>query len=807
MLKNFLRVAFRNLKKYKAFSFINIIGLAVGTACCILIFLYVTDELSYDKFNVNSDRIYRVYLQARIHNSDLNTATAPAPMGAAMLDNIPEVESYTRVRNFGFPVMRYKNKAFSEERFYWADSTFFDVFTVHFLEGNPKTALTKPNTVVITEATANKYFGNEDPMGKILNADHRRDYIVTGVVKAFPHNSHFHFDFLGSLSTYEDSRSPFWLSNNYYTYILLHKSADPEKVLSEMKKMAKSYVGIQLQKTVGVSLAQFESAGNRYGYSMQPLTAIHLHSHLDYELQPNSDISYIYIFSAIAIAILLIATINFMNLSTARSERRSKEVGIRKTLGSNRKQLIWQFITESIMLSLLSVFIAIVIVEALMPLFNDISGKQVSLSLLENAYTIPLLFLFAVLVGIIAGSYPAFYLSSFDPVKILKSDNRKGSRKSILRSVLVITQFAVSIILIIGTFVIQDQLNYIQNKDLGFNKEQVVIINKTDDIGSQMDAFKSLLSNYPKVISVSNSTDIPGNQNGDSAYKMQGTSVNETLDLRQINCDFNFVKTYEIKMAAGRFFSKDHPADSMAVVINEATVRKFGITDPVGKNLYEYGRTPDQSIIHPIIGVVKDFNYESLHQQVRPLVMRLFNSGGFGKFVSVRIAAGDYQKTISYLEAIWKKFADDEAFEYNFFDQEWAHLYFAEQRTSKLSMVFSVLAIFIACLGLLGLVAYVTEQRTKEIGIRKVLGASVPEIFILLSKEFTKWVLIANIIAWPLAYYIMHNWLNNFAYRVSIAPLVFIYSGLIALAISIATVSTHAIKAAKSNPVKSLRYE
>ena len=807
MLKNYLRVAVRNLKRYKAFSFINIIGLAVGTACCILIFLYVSDELSYDKFNVNADRIYRVYLQARIHNSDLNTATSPAPMGAAMFENIPGVENYTRVRNFGFPVMRYKNKAFSEEKFFWADSTFFDVFTVQFLKGNSKTALTKPNAVVITEATAKKYFGDEDPMGKILNADHRRDYMVTGVVKALPPNSHFHFDFLSSLSTYDDSRSPFWLSNNYYTYILLRKGADADKVLSEMKKMVKNYVGSQLQKTVGVSLAQFESAGNRYGYNMQPLTSIHLHSHLDYELQPNSDISYIYIFSAIAIAILLIATINFMNLSTARSERRSKEVGIRKTLGSNRRQLIWQFITESIMLSFISVFIAIVIVEALMPLFNDISGKQVSLSLLENAYTIPLLLVFGVVVGIIAGSYPAFYLSSFDPVKILKSDGRKGSRRSFLRSGLVITQFAVSIALIIGTFVIQDQLNFIQNKNLGFNKEQVVLIKKTDDIGSKIDAFKSLLSNYPKVISVSNSTDIPGNQNGDSAYKMQGASVHEALDIRNIYCDYNFIKTYEIKMAAGRFFSKDHPADSMAVVINEATAKSFGIANPVGKNLYQFGRTPDESIVHPIIGVVKDFNYESLHQQIRPLVFMLFNKGGFGKFTSVRIAAGDYQKTISYLETTWKKFAGDQAFEYNFFDQSWSHLYFAEQRTSKLSMIFSVLAIFIACLGLLGLAAYVTEQRTKEIGIRKVLGATVPEIFILLSKEFTKWVLIANIIAWPLAYYIMHNWLNNFAYRVSIAPLVFLYSGLIALAISIATVSTHAIKAARSNPVKSLRYE
>ena len=809
MLKNYLRVAIRNLKKYKAFSFINIIGLAVGTACCILIFLYVRDELSCDKFNTKADRIYRVYLQARIHDSELNTAVSPAPMGATLMNNIPEVENYTRFRNYGFPVMRYKDRAFSEEKFYWADSTFFKVFTVQFIKGNPNTALTKPNSVVITEATAHKYFGDEDPMGKILNADHRRDYMVTGVVKAFPHNSHFHFDFLGSLSSYKDSQSQFWLSNNFYTYILLRKGADPNKVASEMKKLVRNYVGQQIKTVAGVTLEQFESAGNRYGYNIQALTSIHLHSHLDYEIEPNSDISYIYIFSAIAIAILLIATINFMNLSTARSERRSKEVGIRKTLGSNRPQLIRQFITESIMLSFISVFLAIVLVESFMPLFNNIAHKQVSLSLFENFYSIPILIVFAIVVGIMAGSYPAFYLSSFDPVQILKSDNRKGSRKSYLRSALVIFQFAVSIMLIIGTFIIQNQLKYIQNKNLGFNKEQVVIINKTDDIGKDINSFKLQLESNPKVISVSNSTDIPGNQKGDSAYKMEGVSSNEVQDLRQIFCDYNFVKTYEIKMAAGRFFSKKHPSDTMAVVLNEAAVKRIGLTNMniVGKNLIQMGRTPQESTIHPIIGVVKDFNYESLHQQIRPLVLRVFRSQGFGKFVSVRIAAGDYQNTIAFLEKTWKRFADDEAFEYNFFDQTWAHLYFAEQRTSKISLVFSVLAIFIACLGLLGLAAFITEQRTKEIGIRKVLGASASEIFILLSKEFTKWVLIANIIAWPLAYYVMNNWLSNFAYRISITPWIFLVSGVIALIIAIITVSSHAIKAARSNPVKSLRYE
>ena len=807
MLKNNLRIALRNLRKYKAFSLINIVGLAVGTACCILIFLYVKDELSYDKFNKNANRIYRVNLQAKVNNAEINSADSPAPMGAALLNNFPEVEAYTRVRNTSFPVIRYKDKAFSEERFFFADSTFFDVFTIKFLEGNPRTALAKPNSLVLTEATARKYFGNEEPIGKILNADHVRDYQVTGVVKGFPPNSHFHFDFLASMSTYKDSRSPFWLSNNYYTYLLLRKGADPVKLYNEMSKMVKKYVSPQLKLSIGVNIEQFESAGNRYTYNLQPLTSIHLHSHLADEIEPNSDISYVYIFSAIAIAILLIASINFMNLSTARSERRAKEVGIRKTLGSNRGQLVRQFIAESVLLSFISVMLAIVIVELVIPSFNSLSTKQISLNLFNNFFSLPLLAAFAVIVGIIAGSYPAFYLSSFRPAHILKSDSRKGNRKSMLRGGLVIFQFAVSIVLFIGTFIIQDQLNYIQDKNLGFNKEQVVIINKTDDIGKNIESFKRELASYPKVVKVTNSTSIPGNQRGDTAYKIEGTSANQSVDIRVIGCDYNFTNTYDIKMAAGRFFSKEHPSDTMAVVLNQAAVRSFGVSNPVGKNLVEYGKTQDKSINHRIIGVVKDFNFESLHQKIRPLVFRLFASRNFGRFVSVRIAAGDYQNTISFIEKTWKKFAGDQAFDYSFFDQTWSHLYIAEQRTSKVSLVFSVLAIFIACLGLLGLAAFVTEQRTKEIGIRKVLGASMLEIFILLSKEFTKWVVIANVIAWPVAYFIMKNWLNDFAYKVSITPWIFLYSGVLALIIAVFTVSSQVIKAARANPVKSLRYE
>jgi putative ABC transport system permease protein len=807
MIKNYLNVALRNLKKFKAFSFINIIGLAVGIACCISIFLYVQDELSYDKFNNKSSQVYRIYSDVVFNSNEVKIAHAPSPMGLTLIHDFPQVANYTRIRSFGFPVLRYKDKAFSEERFYSVDSTFFDVFTVRFLEGNPKLALTQPNTVVITASMAKKYFGNENPMGKILNADHRRDYVVTGVVKDIPNNSHFHFDFLGSLTTYGDSRNTFWLSSDYFTYIVLKPGNDPFQFQKKLNDDIEKYVGPQLKTFGGFSSQEFKAKGNKLEFVLQPLTSIHLNSHLEHELEPNSDISYIYIFSVIALSILLIASINFMNLSTARSERRAKEVGIRKTLGSNKAQLIKQFIAESILMSCISISFAVMLVEIIIPLFNDFSGKGMKLNLLDNIYTIPALIIFAVIVGILSGSYPAFYLSSFQPVQILKGNSQKRHSKSLLRSGLVIFQFAVSIILFIGTFIIHNQLDFIRNKNLGFNKEQIVVIKKTDDLGSKLESFKQALLSEHDVLSVSNSDIIPGNLGGDTVYKLEGASTPDSKNIKQLYCDYGFVNTYQMKLKEGRFFSREHPSDTASVVINQATVRSLGIKNPIGKNLMKFGQSGSVMQAFKIIGVIDDFNYESLHQEIRPLVMHLFTGGGFGSYVSARIAPANYKKTIDFIDKTWKKFSDNEAFEYDFFDQDWAHLYVNEQVTSKVASIFSVLAIFIACLGLLGLAAFITEQRTKEIGIRKVLGASVTEIIMLLSKQFTVWVLIANIIAWPVAYYLMNDWLKNFAYKISINPWIFLLSGLLALLIALLTVSVHAIKAATANPVKSLKYE
>jgi len=804
MIKNYLKIAYRNIQKNKVYSAINIIGLAVGIACCIAILLYVRNELSFDKFNTNAAQIYRIGVLGRIGNTEFKNPKSPAPMGQALLRDFPDVLSYTRIRSTGFPVLRYKEKAFSEERFFEVDSTFFNVFTVKFLEGDPKTALTQPFHVVITESMAKKYFGNENPMGKILNADHRVDWIVSGLIQDVPAISHFHYDFLGSLTSNADSRNTFWLSGNYYTYILLRKGTNPAIFQTKLNDYALKYIGPQIISITGSSLEELKKRGNNYEYFIQPLLSIHLHSHLDYELEPNSDISYIYIFSIIAAAILLIACINFVNLETARSEKRAKEVGIRKTLGSHKPQLIAQFIAEAVLMSVLSILLAIVLVEIFLPLFNDISGKHMILGVFENLYTLPVILCFAVVVGILAGSYPAFYLSSFQPVQVLKSELRRN-RKSVLRSSLVIFQFAVSIALIIGTFIINNQLEYIQTKNLGFNKEQVVIIKKADDIGSSINSFKKELLSNPDVLEVSNSSAIPSDQDGDSSGKIKDVPGNQLQDMRIMTCDNSFANTYKLKLSQGRFFSKEHPSDTAAVVVNEAAVKAFGVKNIVGKYIVFPGDV--QTFTYEIIGVVKNFNFESLHQEIRPLVIRLYQEQNFGKFVSVRIASKNYPNTISFLENTWKKYAGNEAFEFSFLDNSLQQLYQADIRTSKIATIFSILAIFIACLGLLGLAAFITEQRTKEIGIRKALGASVPEIIILLSKEFVKWVLIANIIAWPAAYFIMNNWLKNFAYRTDINWLIFLLAGIMALIIALATVSTHAIKAATANPVKSLRYE
>jgi putative ABC transport system permease protein len=803
MLKNYLKITIRNIVKHKGYFSINIVGLAISIAACILISLWVVDELSYDKFNKNSDRIYRVYGAGKVNKQDLSFAMTAAPLGETLHKDCPEVETYTRIwaqRNS--PVIRYGGKIFNEKHFLYADSTFFEVFTANFIMGNAKTALVQPGTVVLTETTAHRYFGDANPLGAILNLNKNDNYTVTGVIKDFPNEAHFHFNFLGSLSSINSSRNPSWLESQWYTYLLLKPGTNIFEFQKKLNVEFRKYFGPQLLASTGISLKQLEMAGNKFNAFLQPITSIHLHSKLSFEIEPNSSMDYIYIFSTIAIAILLIACINFVNLSTARSERRAKEVGIRKTLGSPKLKITLQFIMESVITSLLASVLAVGFVEFMLPLFNKVTDKEISLNLLSNIYTLPIILCLAILTGLLAGVYPAFYLSSFQPAQVLKSKLVRGRKKGILRDGLVVLQFSISIVLVIGTFIIHNQMKYIQDKNLGFNKEQVITL-KTSSIGNNIYSFEHELMSNSSILSVSNSSTIPGEMTYMSSYKLKGESNTQIKDAHWMTCDDDFLKTYQLKLASGRFFSSEHPSDTMAVIINEAAAKLYGIKDIESKYLVDPSDVSD----YKIIGVVKDFNFKSLHEAVFPLVLYSYKPKAYGDFLSVRIKPGDYAGAKSFIENTWRKYAGNEALNYSFLDQSLQKMYLSDQRTNKIAAIFSALAIFIACLGLFGLATYVTEQRTKEIGIRKVLGASVPEIILMLSKEFTKWVVIANVIAWPVAYYFMDKWLQDFAYKTNISIWIFALSGALALVIALLTVSTNAIKAATANPVKSLKYE
>jgi len=814
MLKNYLKIALRNILRFKTYSLINIIGLAVGVACFITLFLFITDELGYDAYNKDADRIYRVYVKMSINGKESLNAKTSAPLGAALAHDFPEVINFTRIGFFGNHVFRYQDKEFREWRIYTADSTFFEIFSLNFLAGNPKTALDQPNSIVITKSASQRYFGDENPVGKTLNEAGVGSFIITGLVKDFPKNSHFSCDFLLSMSTYKETRNQKWLSLGYSTYIKLKKGTDPAVFEKKLKNIVRDYVSPEAELLLGISANQFLEKGISYNYLLQPLTSIYLQSKRDYGIDPNtewgdvklSDIAFIYIFSAVAIAILFVAIINFMNLSTARSEKRSKEVGIRKTLGSNKLKLIWQFITESILMSAISVILSLALLEAILPVFNNLSGKELHLNLFSSPYTIPSLICFIIFVGILAGSYPAFFMSSFQPVQILKPYSSKGNRKNFFRSTLVVIQFSVSITLLIGTIVIKNQLAYLQNKDLGFNKEHLVVIKNAAILGNSIETFKQELIKNPQITSLGYSSlmftsGIPG-----SAYLFDKKTGNDPLLFQVIDVDYGFLNTYRIELLKGRFFLKEFPSDSAAVVINQAALKEIGTDNPVGKDLNFVGIGKDQ-VAYKIIGVIKDFNYESLHQQVRPLVLQLHTPRQASYLLTLRILSNNPKETLGFIKSTWQKFAGKENIYLGFIDEDLSHLYDTEERTGTVAAIFSFLAIFIACLGLFGLAAFVTEQRTKEIGIRKALGASIPEIVILLSKQFTKWVVLANLIAWPVAYYVMNNWLENFAYRIDMSFWVFVLSGLSALIIALVTISAHAIKAARANPIQSLKYE
>ncbi|MCH7528524.1 MAG: ABC transporter permease [Candidatus Marinimicrobia bacterium] len=812
MLDTNVKIAIRGVTRQKLFSGINILGLAVGITACMLILMYVRDELSYDNYHPYAERTARIAVEGALGGNKFEMAVTSAPMAAAMLADYPEVEYATRVSGiFGFPVIRYGDRVFSEERWTAMDSTAFDVFALELVRGDPQTALSKPNQVVITESTARRYFGDEDPMGKILNSDRRRDFEVSGVIKDFPHNSHMHYDFIASMVSYDRSGNNMWVSNNFYTYVVLREGYTFDDLEAKLPETVTKYVGPQVEQFLGVSWQKLVEDGTAYRFFLQPLTDIHLTSHLDAEIEVNGSYAYIYTFTLIALFILLLAAINYMNLATARSAHRAKEVGVRKTLGSRKSQLVRQFLTESTVFALLGSLVAALMIGLSLPWFNNLLGLELTF----DPVIVPLLIGIALVVGLLAGTYPAFFLSSFNAAEVLLGSKSNTGAGSKLRSGLVIFQFTVSIVLFSGALLVTKQLDHMQNKPLGFVKDNMLVVEKTDDIGADIQPFMKALANNANILAVSNSTAIPGARNamGASVFGIVKEDGEDNQLLITMTADWDFADVYGIKMVKGRFYDTRFASDSLAVVINAAAARAYGIADPVGMDLTVIHDTGEDKSRIPIIGVIDDFHYESLHKKVRPLVIFPMGSasfgGGtnFGKFVTARINPGDLAATLDYVERTWKEFANDQALEYVFLDDHLATQYAGDVRTKALMSVFTVLAIFIASLGLLGLAAFSAEQRTKEIGIRKVLGASGAQIFIILSRDIMSLVLVAVGLSLPISYYVLNRWLQDFAYRVEIPPQTFLVAGLGALAIALITISYQVLRASLSNPINALRYE
>jgi putative ABC transport system permease protein len=814
MLRNYLKTAFRNLWRNKGFSAINILGLAIGLATCLLILIYVADELSFDRYNLNADRVYRIDNDVKFGGSSMSLAVAPAPAGPTFLRDYPEVEKEVRFRNNGGRLVKKGNQNIKEESMILADSTLFEVFTLPMIAGDPHTALKDAHTVVITERMAEKYFDATPAMmstvvGRTLMINDSIPYKVTGVIRNIPTNSHFHFDFFLSLTESEEAKrtDDAWLSGNFQTYILLRKDADPGKLEAKMDDLVKRYVAPLLENVVHLSLDDFKKSGNMCVFYLTPLTAIHLHSNKIAEFDANGSIQTVYIFSAIAVFILLIACVNFMNLSTARSANRAKEVGIRKVLGSMRSALISQFLFESVLISLISLVLALGLAALLLPVFNELSGKEMGIGVFARPWMLPAILGLVVVVGMLAGSYPAFFLSAFQPVTVLKGKVSGGMRTGWLRNTLVVFQFMISVFLLVGTAVVYRQLRYIQSRDLGFNRDQVMMVNNAYVLGNQARAFEQEVKGMRGVEGATMTGYVPtgGNGNNDAIFLSPDLDVKKSISTQVWPVDDQYIPVLGMKVITGRNFSKDFLTDSMAVVVNEAAVGLMHGENPIGAKLYEIDDLKTKKIkeFH-VIGVVKNFNFNTLRQVVTPIM--LYSGWDEGR-ISLRIQGADAHRLAQQIEALWRKMAPSQPFSYTFMDEEFNNLYLSEQRQGSISMSFSLLAIFIACLGLFGLTAYAAEQRTREIGIRKVLGATVSGVIGLLSRDFLLLVVIAMVIAFPLSWWAMNYWLRGFAYRITIGWDVFALAALLAIGIAVLTVSFQAVKAALANPVKSLRTE
>jgi putative ABC transport system permease protein len=804
MFENYLKTTFRNFWRYRGYTLINLLGLTIGIATCIIIYTYISYELSYDKFYKDPDDVYRLAVKGRFAEDFFDVAVSMPALPVALKKDFPEVRSYTRIDKYEENVFfAVGDNRFYVDGLYFVDTAFFDVFTFGLMSGDSATALSEPYSLVMTQEMARKYFGEEDPMGKMIRMNDQTTMKVTGILRDIPANCHLKFSMLGSLSTLIKERGSRTYVDNWgslflHSYIRLYPGTDAQAFGMKIKTVVRDAFG-EMADQYNIELVPY----------LQPVPDIHLHSNLMAELEPNSNISYIYIFSAVAAFILAIACINFMNLSTARSTKRSREVGMRKVAGATRGQLIWQFLGESLILSLLGMLLAFALVEAMMPFFSTLTGLDLEASL-HRPFTILVAFLLAVTVGFLAGLYPAFVLSSFQPIRAIRGDLYRGMKRSTLRNLLVVLQFTISIALLVSTWLIYEQMTFIQQKQMGFDQENLVIIPlKSERLKDKGETLRAEFMNLPVVKMVSLTSSTPGRSIDGNGYVPEGIDSKSPWIIYTLRADYDFMDVFGMRLKDGRKLSAGYGTDTNSAIINEALVKKLGWDEPLGKKIYSFG---DESDSIPrqfltVVGVVEDFHFKSLHDAIEPSIIVLDRDKP--DYMAVRLHSGEASKSLELLRQKWEEMEHAFPFDYFFMKEDYMDQYKAEQKMADLLVTFTVLAMLIACLGLFGLALFSIEQRTKEIGIRKVLGASVSGLLYRLSREFSKWVLLSAIIAWPVAYYLVDRWLQSFAYRIEVIDYawIFLLSGLIALTIALITVLYQAYRAATRDPVDAVKWE
>jgi putative ABC transport system permease protein len=808
IMLSFLKLFFRNALRNKTFTSLNILGLAIGMASFIIIMLWVKDELSYDKYNVNAERIYRMNFFTRFNGISGISSYCPGPLSAALKNDYPEIEKTVRFQSNGNAIIKYNNTSFTEYEIVYADSTVFGIFTIPIIKGNAKTALTAPFTIAVSESMAKKYFGDEDPINKILKFDNKTDYRVTAVYKDIPKASHFHFNFIASLYSTNEYKQDIWLNNNFHTYFLLKKNTDPIAFEKKLPQLIDRYFAPQAASALGTTWEKLLETGILIKFSIQNVRDIHLNTDISGGFDAGGDIKYVYIFILIAVFIILLACINFTNLSTARSATRLKDVGIRKVFGVQRSKLSMQFMLESFLIVFAAYIVAMVLTEISIPFFNRLTEKSLLINYFDIGF-IGAVFCLVFVISVLAGSYPAVYLSSFMPIAVLKGEMVTGSKKTRFRSILVVGQFTISLILLSSVLILNRQMNFIQEKNLGFNKEQLLVINNTNLLEKNIENFKNQLISNPQILAFTESGFLPSpsSRNNGSVWR-DGVMSNDPVGFTHFFVDYDYIKTFDMKILSGRGFSKEFSTDSSAIVINQAAAKQLGWKDPVGRKIGDILRS-DFDInkpvldIYTIIGVVEDFNYQSLHNSVGALAMYLKESN---QMITCRIRRGtNISEMVAFLKSKWVENAPDQPFEYDFVADSLHRQYSGESRLGKILGIFTGLAFFVSCLGLFGLALFASEQRKKEIGLRKVNGSGIGQIVWMLSSDFTKLILISFVIACPVTYYLMDKWLQNFSYRANISIWIFVAAMLLTNFIALATIGYQSYKAATTNPVNTLR--